>query len=144
MHFRLVFNAWSWLVFSTLPNKPQNWCIVRDTWAPAGKKIKKHTQQHCLKTKWQLGLHEPSSLYTHPPEIPYSIYFRSWLMPCTLDRSGHIATITFGSPAHNALSAELLYQITQYILVLKDDPLSKPIKQWGRTYIWCRSRIWLN
>lgn len=48
-------------------------------------------------------------------------------MPCTLDRSGHIATITFGSPAHNALSAELLYQITQYILVLKDDPFIKAI-----------------
>lgn len=48
-------------------------------------------------------------------------------MPCILDRSGHIATITFGSPAHNALSTELLYQITQHILVLNNNTSLKAI-----------------
>jgi methylglutaconyl-CoA hydratase len=48
-------------------------------------------------------------------------------MPCTFDRSEHTATITFGSPTHNALSSELLHQLTQRIHSLDHEPSVKGI-----------------
>lgn len=48
-------------------------------------------------------------------------------MPCTLDRSATIATITFGSAVHNALSSELLVQIRHQLIVLDEDQSIKTI-----------------
>ncbi|MEO5581534.1 MAG: enoyl-CoA hydratase/isomerase family protein [Saprospiraceae bacterium] len=48
-------------------------------------------------------------------------------MPCTLDRSANIATITFGSAAHNALSSELLVQIRHQLIALDEDQSIKII-----------------